>query len=205
MNASRFEKTDKHSRRKTIVMFAVLGTWVVSSAPSYGALCANRRGALSIQEICPASMRVVDASELGGERSASGGTTYSGSIDAIELGSWNGYAKLTELSIPQPGSYTVTAKATVDGMAPNAESMVLCELYPVPNGQAHADAVEQSLLSGAGPALNTIAFTFVHTFSAAGKVELSCMTDSYIALRYLQITAVLTSQISETALPNLVQ
>jgi hypothetical protein len=199
-----FEGTNKISFRKASVTFAALGMCIVSSAPSYAALCANRRGVLSLQESCPATMRVVDASELGGASATSAATTYSGSIDAIDLGSWNGYAKLTELSIPQPGSYTVTAKATVDGMAPNAESMVLCELYPTPNGQAHADAVEQSLLSGAGPALNTIAFNFVHTFSAAGKVELSCMTDSYVALRYLQITAVPTGQISETALPNLV-
>ena len=186
-------------------MFAMLGMSIISTAPSYAAVCANRRGTLSIRETCPSTMRVVDVSELGGARAASSAPMYSGSIDAIELGSWNGYAKVTELSIPQAGSYTVTAKATVDGMAPNAESMVLCELYPVPGGEIHADAVEQSLLSGAGPALNTVAFSFVHTFSAAGKVELSCLTDSFIALRYLQITAVPAGQIDETALPNLVQ
>lgn len=204
MNTTKLEKTNKNSCRTAAVLFAMLGMSIISSAPSYAALCANRRGALSVHETCPAALRTVYMSELGSARAASTATTYAGSIDAIELGNWNGYAKVTELSVPQAGSYTVAAKAIVDGMAPNAESMVMCELYPVPGGDIHADAIEQSLLSGAGPALNTIAFSFVHTFSAAGKVELSCLTDSYIALRYLQITAVPAGQIDETALPNLV-
>ena len=195
-------------RSRAVVLFAALAATsalLLASSDASAVLCANRRGVLSLQTTCPATARVVDPGELGGARQTTSAQVYSGSAESILLGSWNGYAKITELSIPEAGSYTILAKATVDGMAPNDEASLLCELYPVPGADVHADATELSLLSGAGPALNTVSFNFVHTFTAAGKLELSCMTDSYIALRYLQITAVKVDSTSETPLQSFVQ
>jgi hypothetical protein len=98
-------------------------------------------------------------------------------------------AELANLSIPQPGSYVISAKAVIAGAG-----TVTCRL------EAAADVDEsQTNVGASSPA--TISNLVVHTFAAAGSVSFRCgRVDALLAANatFIKIAAISVGNLTNT-------
>jgi hypothetical protein len=92
-------------------------------------------------------------------------------------------AELTNLSIPQPGSYVISAKAVVSSGGSNT---VTCRL------EAATDVDESQTTVGASSP-QTISNLVVHTFAAAGSVSFRCGRDGVLVASASSIKVVAIS------------
>ena len=92
-------------------------------------------------------------------------------------------AELTNLSIPQPGSYVISAKAVLSSAGSNT---VTCRLEATP------DVDESQTTVGAGSP-QTISNLVVHTFAAAGSVSFRCSRDGVLVANASNIKVVAIS------------
>jgi hypothetical protein len=92
-------------------------------------------------------------------------------------------AELTNLSIPQAGSYVVSAKAVFSSGGSNT---VTCRLEALPD-------VDESQTTVGASSPQTISNLVVHTFAAAGSVSFRCSRDGLLATSASNIKVVAIS------------
>jgi hypothetical protein len=92
-------------------------------------------------------------------------------------------AELTNLSIPQAGSYVISAKAVLSSAGSNT---VTCRLEAAP------DVDESQATVGAGSP-QTMSNLVVHTFAAAGSVSFRCARDGVLVANASNIKVVAIS------------
>ncbi len=96
---------------------------------------------------------------------------------------------LATLTIPQAGSYVISAKTYVTG---STTSIVTCRL------EAGGDVDQSQTLSGVVGASFTLALLVVHTFAAPGTVDLKCSAAATQQAYFAKIAAIRVGSIANS-------